>query len=391
LTKISVVGASISGLSAAQELVKRLPEASIEILDSKSFPGERIVCGGGISKVMMEKVGLEVPKEFIASPIRAVRIYAPDKRFWELSGKTDYGYVLHREAYEEQLTEDLKKRNVVFKFGESAVYRSGFHGWHNNRGPGSDGLLYNYEKDYPLGQLLDEYIIGADGISGASTQYLGQYPREDKYIGVQLTAKIKDHPYDLLECYFGSRYAPKGYAWVFPAGGDRFRVGLGIPTDRNENSAQLLKNFLEDLKAEPVTHMEAKVIPTGPPPRNLVFGNILLVGDAGHLCDPLHGGGIANAVASGKAAAKAVAEGNLDRYNSYVEWIRKSNSLRYKFKNIILGMDDNDLNELVETLKGFRPRTLRLSWALMHAVVTLGVKNRKFFTKHKILRRLAWK
>lgn len=373
--KVSVVGASIAGLSAAQELVERLPEASIEVLDSKSSPGERTVCGGGISKVMMEKVGLEVPPEFIASPIRAVRIYAPNKRFWELSGKTDYGCVLDRVALEEWLAEDLRSKGVVLRFGERVVFR--------------EKSLYHYSNDHLIG-LLDDAIIGADGISGASTQYLEKYPREDMYVGVQLTAVIKGRPPDLLEVYFGSRYAPKGYAWVFPDGGDRARVGLGVPFTGSENVAQLLKNLVDDLQAEPVTHMAAKVIPTGQPPRNLVFGKVLLVGDAGHLCDPLHGGGIANAVASGKAAARAVAEGNLDRYNSYVEWITKSNSLRYKFKNIIVGMDDDDLNELVKALEDFRPRTLRLSWALMHAVVTLGMRNRRLFTKHKILRRLAW-
>ena len=371
--KVSVVGASIAGLSAAQELVKRLPEASIEVLDSKSFPGEKIVCGGGISRVMMERVGLEVPEEFIASPIRAVRIYAPNKRFWEMSGKEDYGYVLHRHAYEEQLAEELRNRGVVFKFGERAVFR--------------EKSLYHYSTDH--GFFLDDAVIGADGISGASTQYLEKYPREDMYIGVQLTAVIKGRPPDLLDIYFGGKYAPKGYAWVFPEGDNRARVGLGVPFTGSENVAQLLKNLVDDLQAEPLTHMAAKTIPTGPPSRNLVFGKVLLVGDAGHLCDPLHGGGIANAVASGKAAARAVAEGNLERYNSYVKWIMKSNSLRYKFKNIIVGMDDVDLNELVESLEDFRPRTLRLSWALMYAVVTLGMRNRKLFTKHKILRKLA--
>lgn len=380
MTKISVIGASIAGLSAAQELVERLPEASIEVLDSKSSPGERTVCGGGISRVMMEKVGLEVPEEFIASPMRTVRIYAPNKRFWELSGKTDYGYVLHRQAYEEHLTEELRNKGVVFRFGERVVFREGYD-YNSN-----DQLtLYRH-----IPSMSSNAIIGADGISGASTQYLEKYSREDMYIGVQLTATIKGHPSDLLDIYFGSRYAPKGYAWVFPEGGDRARVGLGVPFTGTENVAQLLKNLVDDLQAEPVTHMAAKIIPTGPPSKNLVYRNVLLVGDAGHLCDPLHGGGIANAVASGKAAARAVAEGNLDRYNSYVDWIMKSNSLRYKFKNIIVGMDDVDLNELVESLEDFRPRTLRLSWALMHAVVTLGMRNRKFLTKHKILRRLAW-
>jgi len=380
-TKVSVIGASISGLSAAQELVERLPEASIEVLDSKSSPGERTVCGGGISRVMMEKVGLEVPEEFIASPMRTVRIYAPNKRFWELSGKTDYGYVLHRQAYEEHLTEELRNKGVVFRFGKRVVFREGY-----NYNSNDQLTLY---RNIPS-MSSSNAVIGADGISGASTQYLERYPSKDKYVGVQVTATIKGRPPDLLEIYFGSRYAPRGYAWVFPEGGDRARVGLGVPFTGTENQAQLLKNLLEDLKAEPVTHMEAKVIPTGPPPSNLVFGKVLLVGDAGHLCDPLHGGGIANAVASGKAAARAVAEGNLDRYNSYVKWITKSNTLRYKFKRIITGMDDDDLNDLVKSLEDYKPRTMRLSWALMHAVVTLGMRNRKFLTKHKMLRRLAW-
>ena len=373
--EITIIGASISGLSAAKELVERMPQAKITVYETKGDAGERIVCGGGMSKVMMDKVGLEVPKEFIASPIHTVRVYAPNKRYWEFSGAEDYGYVIYRDRFETWLAEDLQKKGVTFKFNNPVTYRQGF--------------LYDGICDQVLIEFPGESVfIGADGISGASTQYLEKYQKEDMYIGVQLTAEMEVHKHDLLECYFGSRYAPKGYAWVFPEGYNKVRVGLGVPSDGRENVAQLLKNFVDDLGAQPVTHMEAKMLPTGKPPNNLVFSNLLLVGDAGHLCDPLHGGGIANAIASGKAAARAIAEGKLERYNAYVSWIMRANHQRYRYKNVIVGMGDEDLNELVRSLEDFKPATLRLSWALMQAVVTLALKNRRLLTKHKVLRRL---
>ena len=46
----------------------------------------------------------------------------------------------------------------------------------------------------------------------------------------------------------------------------------------------------------------------------LVWGNVLLVGDAAALCSPLHGGGMDMAWLSGRLAAELIASNRVDRY-----------------------------------------------------------------------------
>ena len=46
----------------------------------------------------------------------------------------------------------------------------------------------------------------------------------------------------------------------------------------------------------------------------LIWGNILLVGDAAALCSPLHGGGIDTACISGRIAVELIASQKVDLY-----------------------------------------------------------------------------
>jgi flavin-dependent dehydrogenase len=104
----------------------------------------------------------------------------------------------------------------------------------------------------------------------------------------------------------------KGYAWIFPKR-ERLSIGLGGFNGRLGGPKQFFQRFVCD---EPgLSHL--KVPPpfghplplytceTGTPP-GLVRGRTLLVGDAGHLVDPLFGEGIYYAVRSGQMAATSI-------------------------------------------------------------------------------------
>ena len=117
-----------------------------------------------------------------------------------------------------------------------------------------------------------------------------------------------------------------GYGWVFPAGGGRVNVGLGIGVlaDRasGRRAARDLDAFLEHASRVGVlgarATARASARPLGAwlkmglvgtvPVRNRVF----LVGDAAGLVNPLQGEGIAQAMDSGRAAAEAIL-GGIDR------------------------------------------------------------------------------
>jgi digeranylgeranylglycerophospholipid reductase len=106
--------------------------------------------------------------------------------------------------------------------------------------------------------------------------------------------------------------APGGYAWVFPKGEGRANVGLGVQADLARATAlSCLDRFIERERAlttgSPVT-LVAGNVSVAPPCRRLVGNGLMIVGDAARQVDPLTGGGIINAMTSGRLAAQVAAD-----------------------------------------------------------------------------------
>ncbi|HEX2738594.1 MAG TPA: hypothetical protein VHP57_10705, partial [Acidimicrobiia bacterium] len=126
-----------------------------------------------------------------------------------------------------------------------------------------------------------------------------------------------------------------GYGWVFPAGGGRVNVGLGVGVlaDRTagRRAARDLDAFLEHASRVGVLGARAPArSPARPIGAWLKMGlvgttpardRVLLVGDAAGLVNPLQGEGIAQAMGSGRAAAEAILGGidqASDRYRAHL-------------------------------------------------------------------------
>jgi digeranylgeranylglycerophospholipid reductase len=87
----------------------------------------------------------------------------------------------------------------------------------------------------------------------------------------------------------------------------------------------------------------------------------MLVGDAARQSDPLTGGGILNAmqagIIAGEVAATALAAGNVsksglkDYEDRWREDIGKLLARSYDFKEFFVKLSDNDLNQLLGSLK----------------------------------------
>ncbi len=123
----------------------------------------------------------------------------------------------------------------------------------------------------------------------------------------------------------GDRVAPSGYAWVFPWGRHRVRVGVGIiHPDSREDPNQFLDRLVSDagrygvnLKgAQPIEHHHG-LIPSERFADRFVGDGILAVGDAAGHASSLLGEGIRWAIEAGRmageVAAKAIHSGNVSR------------------------------------------------------------------------------
>jgi len=360
--RVLIVGAGPAGLACAGAILSERPDSEVVIIDKKSRIGEPQRCAGGVSLYMMEKADVMIPDGAIVAPIKRVRIYSPNGDYWELKGDKAYGYVLDRIKFEQWMAK------VVQDVGANIVLNCPLDS--------ANDFLY-FSKKY-------DFVVGADGPTSFVRKLvnLPKFDAHDIHLGVQKTITMDYYPQDTVELYFGEKVAPKGYAWIFPGGNGLVRIGLGVPLSQHVNTGRLLDSFIQRhiYEYDMISHI-AKQIPTARMPKTGVFGRILLVGDALPSTDPLTGGGIVQAIASGKAAGKAIAEGNPQKYDRYISWLRKQNNRRYRLKNVLYSFRNEDFNDLIAVMRKFKPKTLSLGKELRRAAIHVLLRKPRLVRK----------
>jgi len=171
----------------------------------------------------------------------------------------------------------------------------------------------------------------------------------------------------------GSELAPSGYAWVFPWGRQRVRVGVGIIHPDSSAKPDIYLNrliaglgrFGVDLRgAQPIEH-HAGLIPSECFAARFAGDGILGVGDAAGQASSLLGEGIRWAIQAGRmvgeVAAYAIAMGDTSR-RALAEferrWIKqygKDLRLAHKINERIARWDDRKWDERLEVLKLLSP------------------------------------
>jgi len=347
---VLIIGCGPAGSSTAQSILEKRRDVRVKILERRRRIGFPPRCAGGISKIMTEKLNLEIPEEIIASHVERFRIYSPDGNYFEINSKElgvkELGYVLYRDKFDQWMAEKAHKLGAKIEKGK---------------------IWKGKKEDYDI-------LVVADGKPEA--ERLGVKERlDDIHIGVQKTLIYPEHPRNLISIFLGRRLAPDGYCWIFPEGRDKVRAGLGIPLSKRMNPKRLLdmfiKKYIGDAEEAGFT---AGLIPTYRPPETAVSDKTLFVGNAALQTDPLHGGGICNAIIAGRCAGKAIAEGSPSKYDVY--WKRElygENKRRYRLKRILYRLNDKELNMLINVMSGYKPQSLSVSKELMRVIHYLTI------------------
>ena len=171
----------------------------------------------------------------------------------------------------------------------------------------------------------------------------------------------------------GSELAPSGYAWVFPWGRHRVRVGVGIiHPDSQERPDRYLDLLVAGLDrhgvnlrgAQPLEH-HAGLIPSECYAARFAGHGILGVGDAAGQASSLLGEGIRWAIHAGRmagaVAARAIEKGDVSREALAAferQWVKrygKDLRLAHTINRRIARWDDRKWNERMEILKLLTP------------------------------------
>lgn len=357
---VVVVGAGPAGSVAAQAAASG--GASVLMLERRREIGVPVQCGEALSEDVLKEMKLKPDPSWAVNPTNSVKIVSPSGiavRISERRVTGKVGYILNRKVFDKYLAVRAAEAGADIRVGTyvyGLVVRDG-----RVCGVRARGVDGDFEVEAKV-------VIAADGVGSRVARWAGMNTAiklDDFESGVQFQMVGVDFESpSMLEFYLSSRIAPGGYAWVFPKGEHMANVGLGVLGSRAERRAiDYLRDFvarMPGLAKGKVVEINAGGIPVGGPLKQTVKGNVVLVGDAARQVNALTGGGIDSAMRAGQIAGEVVAdairEGDVSekRLREYErrwrEKMGKSHEKYLKAKNVLLGLSDQELDQLAETL-----------------------------------------
>ena len=357
---IVVVGAGPAGSMAARAAARS--GAKILLLDKRRELGVPVQCGEALSEDPLKDLGIKSDPRWIAGKTNVVKLVSPSGTVVRIAEKKivgKVGYTLDRKIFDKHLAMLAAKEGADVKVGtlvDGLLMENGEI--KGIRARGIDGRM----------EVRTKVVIAADGVGSRIARWAGMNTAL-KLVDIESGAQFQMVGIDFessstMEFYFGSKIAPGGYAWVFPKGEEMANVGLGVLGSRAERPAiEYLQDFVDkmpSLRKGRIIEINAGGVPVGGPIKKTVKDNLLVVGDAARQVNALTGGGTDSAMRAGdiagEVAAKAVAEGDVSekRLNEYERRWREQMGKRLerylKAKNVLIGLSDEDLDELAKAL-----------------------------------------
>ncbi|MFA6234730.1 MAG: NAD(P)/FAD-dependent oxidoreductase [Bacteroidota bacterium] len=375
---VIVVGAGPAGTTCARYAAAR--GASVLVLEKDRDVGMPVRCGEAVSNRSLEKI-VDIDPRWIAATIRRFRLVSPSGHIVEpdLGG---HGYVLERRIFDYDLARlaveagaELHTKSYVDGLIPANDFVTGSRNVPAISGPVSSvtdaigripwqgvSLTWKGEPRRVLGRI----IVGADGVESRVGKWAGidtTTHMRDMESCAQMTLSNVDLEDDTCEFYFGSDTAPMGYLWVFPKGHGMANVGVGISGTASKKKAAIryLQEFVERrFPGAGVLTTVAGGVPCAATVDTLVKGNVVLVGDAAHMVNPMSGGGITSGMIGGKLAGEAIAraleKNDLSLLNEYPrQWhkdVGAKHETYHKMKAAVYKFPDATLDDIaVNVLK----------------------------------------
>jgi digeranylgeranylglycerophospholipid reductase len=354
---------------------KKLAERGIETLlvDKRSQVGVPVRCAEGVGKVgLLDYVTLR--PQWISAEIQAIRLYAPNGDYLQLSQEAR-GLILDRSIFDRDIAEE------AVKAGAELTLKTYAYGLLMG-----NGRVRGVHLQGPQGAFSVEakLVIAADGVESRLARWAGidsTLALKDVEVCAQYLMGGLKKDASVCEFYFGRQVAPGGYAWIFPKGGDRVNVGLGIAGNcARQTSAKAYLDAFVDLVAPQGKKLGfvAGGVPVSRSLKKAYAPGFLVAGDAARQSNPLHGGGIISALEAGRLAgqvgAKAVlerdlGERSLSRYQKAWNASRgRSYARYYRLKEAVCSLPDQTLNATAKALHATDPRQLTLFQIFMTAL-----------------------
>jgi geranylgeranyl reductase family protein len=357
---VIVAGAGSGGCLAARTAAKAGLKVCMIDAKSREDIGKKI-CGDAIGKHHFDDLDLKIPTgDELERVMEGVKIFSPDKQTsYVVKGENMYGYILNRHRFGQRLVKEAIDAGAVL-YDSTQVLE-----------PTIDrGFVSGVHTKSPVGErnvLRSSLVVEATGFFAALRKKLKpemgielQVDNRDVeacYREIRLLKQQLDES-SLCQIYLTQAITPGGYYWIFPEGGNKVNVGLGVAMTGKfpHPKEQLYKHILSQslFKDSSIIDKGSWYVPTRRPLDSMVGNGIIIVGDAACQVNPIHGGGMGPSMIGGKlageTATEALEEGNVSReelWNYNVQFIRDYGAKQAgleMLRVLLQHLDDADLN-----------------------------------------------
>ncbi len=374
---IVVIGSGPAGTTTAR--VASNLGLKVLLVDKRQELGAPIQCSGAISRHGLEAVDVLPDDEFVLEKIFGFTIYNQigEKKIIDYrklkpneygtgDDRNPLGFIVDRRRFDRYLMTQAERAGVEVWLKTEAI------GYQTCNDGSCEVQLIQFNKNI---SIKTRVLVGADGLQS----------QVGKWAGLQTHIKLKElasclqfvvdgvQTDGLLEIITGQRWAPGGYAWVFPKGHGYAEIGLGVARTMTQHDARwhldhFIKNsfFKERFCNARILEIQGGGVPLASPLKIQYADNLILVGDAARHVNPITGGGIHTALQSGQIAAIYLAKllagnqnptkKNLKGYQD--NWLDASGNLMWKLyhkKTAIFKNKDITLRDelLFETMSDY--------------------------------------
>lgn len=361
---VIVVGGGPAGSIAAYESAK----AGLKtiLLEKDRDIGTPVRCGEAVGEDGIEPF-LKPDPQWIAANIKRARLVSPSDISVEVDLPISNGLILHRNLFDFALAQMAAQAGAEI---QTKAYVDGLKT--------SEGKVVGVEYQH-FGErksLSAKIVIGADGVESRVGRMAGlrtALKLKDTGSGYQITAGNVEVDQDLIDFYFGQRWAPGGYLWIFPKGDGMANIGLGLvgmPTRENSAKEMLDRFMAERFPQASVLTAVAGGIPLSHTLKKITSDGLMLIGDAARMVNPVSGGGIVSGMVSGRIAGQ-VAAAAIDRGDVSEKGLKtfpkrwhkevgRNYERAYRISQSIRELTDDQFNNMARDLNALPPEKLSL-------------------------------
>lgn len=350
-----VVGAGPAGASAAYSAAKN--GASVALLEKEDEVAQTVRTSG--------VTWIDDAKSFGIPP----DCYNPIKNYTFCSPNNE---ITIRDSQPRAVVLDVRKTyrflvNQAVKEGVTLFVKTNV----TNAITDSDGKIIGVKASMEKEEIdfRSKIVIDSSGFQSVVAKSLGVISQWKRFgAGAEYEAHVENIDSDTWYLMVGQKYSPSGYAWIFPVGDNKVRIGVGVGKPESDVDPTQRLNEIIEKKLGPIKRLgkitpiefHYGLIPNDGLVRKTVYDNLMLVGDAAGYANPLVLEGIRYAIkfgsVAGKVASAAIKANDTSekRLSQYEENWRKSISSKinsaYKVQNRWLGLSDDDWDKEIEII-----------------------------------------